>query len=104
MDKAEIMARRDDWNEGISVYMRQKTSGAGLCAAQPLQIKEVASGYQIEPFMRLHIQEAQQLMDELWQCGLRPTEGTGSAGSLKATEKHLEDMRLIAMKKIGIRI
>jgi hypothetical protein len=36
------------------------------------------------------------LMDQLWQCGLRPTEGTGSAGSLAATERHLKDMREIA--------
>ncbi|EKD22450.1 MAG: hypothetical protein ACD_86C00003G0013 [uncultured bacterium] len=46
--------------------------------------------------MRLGIQQAQQLMDELWQCGLRPTEGTGSAGSLAATEKHLKDMQEIS--------
>lgn len=42
-------------------------------------------------------QEAQRLMDELWDCGLRPSEGTGSAGSLAATERHLKDMQTIAM-------
>jgi hypothetical protein len=47
--------------------------------------------------LRLGIQQAQQLMDELWQCGLRPTEGSGSAGSLAATERHLKDMQLVAM-------
>lgn len=41
--------------------------------------------------------QAQELMDCLWQCGLRPTEGTGSAGSLAATERHLKDMQRIAM-------
>ncbi len=41
---------------------------------------------------------AQQLMDELWRCGLRPTEGSGSAGSLAATERHLEDMRALVFK------
>ena len=35
-------------------------------------------------------------MDELWRCGLRPSEGTGSAGSLAATERHLKDMQAIA--------
>lgn len=42
---------------------------------------------------------AQILMDDLWNCGLRPTEGTGSAGSLAATQKHLEDMRTLVFKK-----
>jgi hypothetical protein len=36
-------------------------------------------------------------MDELWRVGLRPTEGTGSAGSLAATERHLKDMQRIAL-------
>lgn len=41
---------------------------------------------------------AQALMDQLWTCGLRPTEGAGSAGSLAATERHLEDMRSLVFK------
>ena len=41
--------------------------------------------------------QAQELMDGLWRVGLRPSEGAGSAGSLAATERHLKDMRHIAM-------
>lgn len=41
---------------------------------------------------------AQELMDELWHCGLRPSEGTGSAGQLSATQKHLEDMRTLVFE------
>jgi len=37
--------------------------------------------------------ERQELMDALWSIGTRPTEGTGSAGAMAATVKHLEDMR-----------
>lgn len=47
---------------------------------------------------------AQILIDDLWNAGLRPTEGSGSAGSLAATKEHLEDMRTIAFKKLGIGI
>jgi hypothetical protein len=38
-------------------------------------------------------EERQELMDALWSIGTRPTEGTGSAGAMAATVKHLEDMR-----------
>lgn len=38
---------------------------------------------------------AQQLMDDLWRAGLRPTEGAGSAGSLAATQKHLDHISRI---------
>ncbi len=49
-----------------------------------------------DPSLTLKWDEAQKLIDELWRVGLRPTEGTGSAGSLAATEKHLKDMQKIA--------
>lgn len=51
-----------------------------------------------EPFP-MSWDDAQSLMDQLWNCGVRPTEGTGSAGSLAATKNHLEDMRRIVFKE-----
>lgn len=51
-----------------------------------------------EPFFKLSIDEAQNLVDELWRCGIRPTEGAGSAGSMQATERHLKDMQNIAFR------
>lgn len=93
----QMMARREDWNEGISLYMRQRTVGAGTVLAAPVTMVPHERGAIAQPMLRLDIQTAQQLMDELWQCGLRPTEGSGSAGSLAATERHLKDMQTIAM-------
>ena len=87
---------------GISLYARQITVGNGFVAAKPLEMVKGKQGLITEPFARLEIQAAQTLMDELWKCGLRPSEGTGSAGSLAATEKHLKDMRKITFKKLGI--
>jgi len=40
----------------------------------------------------------QVLMDDLWSCGIRPTEGNGNAGQLTATVHHLNDMRRIVEK------
>ena len=93
----EFMARREDWSGGISLYMRQRTVGAGMVIAAPISMIAHEPGTHADPMARLEIHVAQQLMDELWQCGLRPTEGTGSAGSLAATERHLKDMQSIAM-------
>lgn len=50
------------------------------------------------PALVMQVDEGQALMDELWQLGLRPSEGTGSAGSLAATQRHLEDMRALVFK------
>jgi hypothetical protein len=48
--------------------------------------------------MSLEPSEAQNLMDSLWDAGLRPSEGSGSAGAMAATQKHLEDMRTLVFK------
>lgn len=56
------------------------------------------------PTLTLSTHAAQVLMDDLWRCGLRPSEGSGSAGALAATQTHLKDMRAIAftfLEKLG---
>lgn len=88
----KFYAQRQPWNHGIALHFAND-NGARMEVAQPLVMQTVDFGVHTEPFMRVDMNAAQQLMDELWHCGLRPTEGTGSAGSLAATERHLEDMR-----------
>jgi hypothetical protein len=56
----------------------------------------------VEPSFRLELTNAQLLMDELWQCGIRPSEGTGSAGAMAATEKHLADMRKLVFETLPV--
>lgn len=56
-------------------------------------------GLSIEPTFSLQSEEVQELMDRLWQLGFRPSEGTGSAGALAATQKHLEDMRRLVFER-----
>ena len=55
-----------------------------------------------EPFMELAPAAAQELMDDLWQCGVRPSEGSGSAGALAATERHLKDMQRLVFE-VGVK-
>ena len=40
----------------------------------------------------------QELADDLWRIGLRPTESEGHASTLQAKEAHLQDMRKLALK------
>lgn len=50
----------------------------------------------------LDLTAAQALMDELWQCGVRPTEGTGSAGQAAAQQAHIKDLEEISKRLLGI--
>ena len=93
--KTLIRAQREIWNDTIAIHLAERKP-SGLTVAQAVTMTDIQPGEFTEPFLRLEHDAAQRLMDELWDCGLRPSEGTGSAGSLKATERHLTDMQRIA--------
>lgn len=93
----EIRAHMQPWFDGIELFIRKDKQAM----AAPLTFKDHEPGMVSDPALRISGDEGQQLMDELWRCGLRPSEGSGSAGSLAATERHLEDMRALVAQKIG---
>ena len=99
--KLEIRAGRYRFNRGIDFYIFQidkEKEFVGRIAFEEIKDK----GIVIEPSLSVAVgpvdNAAQLLMDDLWNCGIRPTEGTGSAGSLKATQEHLEDMKTICYR------
>lgn len=70
-----------------------------VLTAKPIEFEETQSNTRQAPMLDLSIPHAQTLMDELWNCGLRPTEGAGSAGAMAAQTRHLEDMRTLVFSK-----
>lgn len=98
-DEVTLRAKPAPWGRGVEILIRDHEA-----VATNLIMKKVELGEQIEPTLELDSKQAQTLIDDLWQCGYRPTEGTGSAGSLKATETHLADMRRIAFDLMGKKI
>jgi len=66
-------------------------------------LEEIPENQHSEPFASLMPYQAQELIDNLWNCGYRPSEGAGSAGSLKATQEHLGDLKTILYHKLGIK-
>ena len=103
----EIRCNRQPWKDGVDLLISEKHGELGFWVADPLVMRQLPEFEAANPTMTLSNQAAQNLMDELWQCGLRPSEGTGSAGSLAATERHLADMRKIALgliKKEGVEL
>jgi len=91
------------WAE-IHILVRREDS-RGKFIGQPVVMRQLTNQQEAtysEPTFRMEPETAQVLMDDLWRCGLRPSEGTGSAGALAATQRHLEDFRKIAFKQLGI--
>ena len=52
------------------------------------------------PAFWLTKENAQEFMDDLWNCGIRPTDMGEAVGALPATEKHLEDMQKVFNKYV----
>lgn len=42
---------------------------------------------------------AQQLMDQLWACGIRPSSGDGNVGAMAAVQEHLKDLRKLVFDR-----
>ena len=103
-NRLKMRARRADigfGREKIDLYAFQKDSRGGSAAEKLVFVKQEPQ-FRLEPFIEIESQEAQVLMDDLWEAGIRPTEARGSAGAMKAVQGHLADMRKIVFKKLGI--
>ena len=97
-------SRAELWSDAIEIRLWSER-GDAVGIPSPLTFTlltpEQRDAHRLEPSFAMSRDSAQQLMDELWNVGLRPTEGTGSAGSLAATERHLADMRALVFKTEG---
>jgi hypothetical protein len=86
-------SREQSWS-GHGRYLEQVAGGAAWMpkpdSSDPTPI-----------FCTLKEEGAQRLMDDLWNCGVRPTEGAGSAGAMAATQKHLDDMRKLVFEHLA---
>lgn len=93
-------ANFDPFNRRVDLWFKSSDGVQAPGLACEIQFRQYDRAMQQPPCIRLEMGEAQQLIDELWRAGLRPSEGTGSAGALEATQKHLADLRTIALPLI----
>ncbi len=99
----KIRAIMQGWYEGVSISIQERNPNNGrLAIVKELTIEEIPEGSLVPETANISREAAQELMNDLYSIGIRPSEGTGSAGSLQATEKHLNDMRAIVGKKLDV--
>lgn len=86
----------------VELHIAREEGNALACATAitftPLAADEMAPA----AALRLSGQEAQMLIDAMWDAGLRPSEGSGSAGAMLATQNHLADMRKLVAKQLDV--
>jgi len=96
--RVEARAQLQPWSRDIEVALIQQCEDYYLCA-EPVTMIERKAGLVVTPAFTLTSNAVQQLMDDLWRCGYRPSEGEGSAGQLASVKYHLEDMRSLVFNK-----
>lgn len=98
----QARAFREFRNRGVSIFI-EEIRGSECWVAEPIILRKITDDELFKPDseyapLNLKMPAAQKLIDDLWDCGLRPSEGSGSAGQLAAVQKHLEDMRKLLSK------
>lgn len=97
----KLHAEKAPWTDAIQFVLMEVIDGKRYVSSEVV-MKEHIQPEIIEPVFSLPYENAQLLIDELWNCGLRPTEGTGSAGALAATQSHLKDMQELAKRFLSM--
>ena len=77
-DKLRIRAEWSIRSGSVGLYLMEERGRDRLVGA-PVEMKAHEPGVMIDPTTRITMEAAQELMDDLWSCGLRPREGAGSA-------------------------
>ena len=95
----QILAQRANFGMDVEFLIHTEKSHATNLVMETDPSK---CGYVPSPTFRLKPPQVQLLMDQLWTAGFRPSEGTGSAGALAATQKHLSDVRKIVAAKLKV--
>lgn len=98
-----ITADRHPWSMFIELRAGVQNELGAFSVAQPVVMEPIGDGRMADPFMRLTPADAQQLLDELWRCGVRPSQEQGSTGQSAAMQKHLDDMRTIAFHALKVK-
>lgn len=93
--KLQILARKAGFSPNIDLLLQDEATGA---AAVNITFTQVDPATVATPTCTLSLTNAQILVDQLWSCGLRPTESGASAGAMGKIEDHLADMRRIVFR------
>lgn len=98
-----LIADRNMIGNTIDLYCFQKGEDGKGRAGQPIEMRPHDANTAADPIARISRNEAQELLDSLYHCGLRPTQEGDSVGALAATQNHLEDMRKIAFRALHVK-
>lgn len=101
--RTEIVVEREPFNGDRFMFLLKHFHGPpGLLSYGEMRLNAVApenEGLRPEPTFWLDPDEAQMLLDRLYDAGLRPTREVNERSALPYISAHLEDMRRLVFER-----
>lgn len=99
----KIHAHAAPWWDGVEIAITARVELSDSRAyVHDLCFREIdpPTGQVTEPALVLTMENAQQLMNDLWASGIRPSESLSPGGALQAMREHMKDLqRLVFLNK-----
>jgi hypothetical protein len=93
----KFLLRSAPWIDGIDVNIAEMHPDGTISAATPLVFSKVEKGCVVgAPSLTINRESAQQMMDDLYSFGFRPTEMKASVGQVEAMRAHISNLQRIA--------
>jgi len=91
----KIRAQKDVISDTIAIYVIEDINGDRFIG-EPLTMRKLENdGRYIIPTFSVEDMPAQELMNALWECGIRPSQMRNSSSEIRAMTEHLADLRKI---------
>ncbi len=102
---AQIAVRRSNWTNSLELIIFQKTART-VSVVQEVVLKTYSVDdplpFDVIPTITMPEWHAQELMNVLWNAGLRPTCEPSTKAEVSALKNHVGDLRRIAFSLLKI--
>lgn len=88
----------------LQIYQNIPNTTVKRAFATNIRFEVKERGTLVQPVCRLQDHEAQMLMNDLWNAGIRPKEHRFSDLSFETQKRHLDDMRAIVACQLSVRL
>lgn len=97
--KVEIFVQDQPWALNLGVWLVERRADGSKGVAAPVVFASLPAGASAPPSLSLSREAAQDLMNRMWQLGIRPLDGEGTLAHVGAMQEHIEDLRRVAFKR-----
>lgn len=97
----KALIQKSPWSDSIALHFAERVGTKFSVMINATFRDQVPGELMPEAPIRMSLVEAQELVDQLYAAGVRPTAANGTVGQLDATKYHLEDMRTLVFKSGG---